>query len=499
MKLKGSSLFSFQFLAVVLALGSFFAVSLASETPTHASLNGQDSSSKFAATSNAPQLWVGVSKINGTLPIGAPLAGYNYPPRRTEVWPLPKFTQYTTWMTPSVGMYDPTWVKCVVISNGIEKVAFVTMDVIGSDGSMGQLGYDIAASQGFGVQRDNVLFSASHSHSGPGAIGPEFLWSVAPATDLMVRDLQQSFANSIATALLEAENNMQPAVMDIGMSELIGVTHNRRAGISKYVQYGTIDPHLGVIAIDTPAGEPIATLWNFAIHGICYDAPNLNFSGDVMGSANNWIEENIGGVSMFINGDAGDINPIFSVACNGGPVFSGGAVIGSAVQKLRSGLKPTNNVQIQAASSVIDFGMANLNLTLQRVDNCTKGGELDICTICSFLDCTAPIRLNEAWLETIPRFTAFSFWLNAKSTVVVSIPGEALVELGWQIRNDTLDLGFDQTLLAGYSNNHMGYFATTNEYDIGGYESLLTFWGAETANQVRAGCKVVAEAVAFSP
>jgi len=46
-----------------------------------------------------------------------------------------------------------------------------------------------------------------------------------------------------------------------------------------------------------------------------------------MGSANNWIEENIGGVSLFINGDAGDINPVFSVACNGGPVFSGGEVI----------------------------------------------------------------------------------------------------------------------------------------------------------------------------
>ncbi len=36
------------------------------------------------------------------------------------------------------------------------------------------------------------------------------------------------------------------------------------------------------------------------------------------------------------------------------------------------------------------------------------------------------------------------------------MPGEALVELGWWIRNDTLALGFDQTFLLGYSQNHMG-------------------------------------------
>jgi len=34
----------------------------------------------------------------------------------------------------------------------------------------------------------------------------------------------------------------------------------------------------------------------------------------------------------------------------------------------------------------------------------------------------------------------------------------------------------------------MGYFATPNEYDIGGYESQLTFWGIGTAEKVRQGC-----------
>jgi hypothetical protein len=34
------------------------------------------------------------------------------------------------------------------------------------------------------------------------------------------------------------------------------------------------------------------------------------------------------------------------------------------------------------AQSVVNFGPTNLNLTLQRLDNCTQGGPLDICSIC---------------------------------------------------------------------------------------------------------------------
>jgi neutral ceramidase len=78
---------------------------------------------------------------------------------------------------------------------------------------------------------------------------------------------------------------------------------------------------------------------------------------------------------------------------------------------------------------------------------------------------------------------------------MVTLPGEPLLQLGWEVRNDSMDLGFNNTLLAGYSNNHMGYFATPNEYEVGGYESLLTMWGEFTAERMRESCKKVAEQV----
>jgi len=104
------------------------------------------------------------------------------------------------------------------------------------------------------------------------------------------------------------------------------------------------------------------------------------------------------------------------------------------------------------------------------------------------LRCDANVHLGSAWLENLPRFTGVKLSYQNKNVVMVTMPGEALLELGWQIRNDTLNLGYDQTFLLGYSNNHMGYFATPNEYDIGGYESQLTFWGINTSNHIRQGC-----------
>ena len=46
-----------------------------------------------------------------------------------------------------------------------------------------------------------------------------------------------------------------------------------------------------------------------------------------------------------------------------------------------------------------------------------------------------------------------------------------------------------------YSNNHMGYFATPREYEVGGYESLLTMWGEGTADRIRQNVKTVASHV----
>jgi len=431
-------------------------------------------------------LRAGVSKVDSTLPIGVPLAGFNHGDRRVPYWPLPEPKEYTFWMTPSVGVMAPLWVKALVIDNDEERVAFVTLDGIGSDGTLNELAYKIAQAQGFNVPFENCIFGASHSHSGPGAVSAQRLWEVAPATDLIVKDLQIQLATLLAAAMVEAELSLGPAALDMGMAYLVNVTRNRRGHISPVCNVNTIDPNLGIIRVDHLDGSPLATVWNYAIHGTCYGPSNMLQSNDIAGHTCEKVEELIGGVALFINADAGDVDPT-GATCSNAPDFAGSPVFAAAIAEARSTLLPTQTVGIKVAQKIVDFGPTNANLTLARLNNCTVGGPLDICSICEKLDCDANLHLSAEWIENTPRFTALRFDIKGNHHGIVTIPGEAIVEIGWEIRNNTQKMGFTNTFLFGYSNNHMGYITNALEYNVGGYESVLTLWG------IGEGAKMVEE------
>jgi hypothetical protein len=445
----------------------------------------------------------GVAKIDATLPIGAPLAGYNDAPRRAKAFPLPEPTNYTTYMTPSTGVIDPNYAKALVIEddNGT-RVCLVTMDAIGTDNTLMKMAYDMALSMGFTVPFERVTSSGSHSHSGPGAISPSYLFAIAPAADLLVPALQRQMARTIAQVMVTAEKNLAPCAVGLGQGEMIGFTHNRRNSPTEWFE--KIDPRLGVMRVDDAQGKPVATVWNFAIHGICFDETNLKYSSDIMGNVSQNIENTVGGVALFINSDAGDINPRFDVTCTdtkGNVDLHGGPPMAKIVTDLRASLPTTKKLTVKMQSVDVDFGNTNLNLTLQRIINCTQGGPLDICTLCKILKCEDNIHLGPAWIETVAKFTALHWKLDMggsfNEALMLTVPGEALVELGWWIRNDTLQLGFqaNQSWILGYTNNYMGYFAPPDEYLWGDYESIFTLWGIGTAQMVRENAIGIARAV----
>ena len=57
-------------------------------------------------------------------------------------------------------------------------------------------------------------------------------------------------------------------------------------------------------------------------------------------------------------------------------------MIAGEVQKVRNSIKTSDTVGLQSFSTVVPFGETDLNLTLARVENCTHGGPLEICSLC---------------------------------------------------------------------------------------------------------------------
>jgi hypothetical protein len=163
-------------------------------------------------------------------------------------------------------------------------------------------------------------------------------------------------------------------------------------------------------------------------------------SGDIMGVASLQMESSNSGVALFINGPAGDIQPQKS-ACKDAPSFAGSKTLSDAVIALRAGTQPTTDISIETKSVVVSFGKTDMNLTLERVSNCTSGGFLDICGVCKFLDCDLNLHLGPEWLQEEPRFTAIKMKVGPTTFGMVTIPGEAIQELGFQIRSDIIAAG----------------------------------------------------------
>ena len=67
---------------------------------------------------------------------------------------------------------------------------------------------------------------------------------------------------------------------------------------------------------------------------------------------------------------------------------------------------------------------------------------------------------------------------------IVGIPGEPTSHLGRQIRDFGRTLGFECVLVISHVNGWMGYILDPKDYDRGGYEATLSFYGREEGGKV---------------
>jgi hypothetical protein len=85
--------------------------------------------------------------------------------------------------------------------------------------------------------------------------------------------------------------------------------------------------------------------------------------------------------------------------------------------------------------------------------------------------------------------------IRVQNSVISSIPGEAIHQLGIDVKSEGAALGFDYTFVAGLANSHMSYITTEQEYDVGGYEAFGTLYGRDTGPRLVQHCAQMMRAV----
>jgi neutral ceramidase len=211
---------------------------------------------------------------------------------------------------PSNGIHDHLFAKALVLRTGEARLAIVTLD-LGSIVSA-NLRREVADKLGIPV----LLLSASHTHS-----APSFLPATGEAPAEPPAYLQE-LEHKIFGAVEEASKSMFPARLGIGRGSL-QLGYNRlvlrddgraRAVFDNLerVPYGPVDPEFTLLRVEDMNGAARALMVHYAVHAVVLGPTSCKYSADYPGVLQARVESEMPGTQcMFVQGGAGDINPLF--------------------------------------------------------------------------------------------------------------------------------------------------------------------------------------------
>lgn len=398
----------------------------------------------------APTLLAGAAAVDVLLPAGTPLAGYGGFPRRALIPDVFGRFPHAFWFRPSVGVHDPIRARSLVLAAGATRVALATIDLVGVDPALlGRVGEGLRAA---GLEYSALIVAASHTHSGPGAYADSALFGVL-AVDLLSPPVRDRIVDGLVRATRQAEAAKGPARMATGRADVAGITESR-------VQ-GPLDNELGVLKVTTPAGAPVALVWNYAIHGTALSRENFLISGDLMADASLRLERELGVPALFLNGAVGDVSPRprgWVGVATAGSALAAGAM--SAWAAAREDPAPRLEVVTERAS---------LPSPALSVRNC--------------LGAWIPSNVLLGLAAALPT-SADLIAVALGDTAWVTIPGELETRLGLDVK-EGMRPRFSHVFIAGLANDYLGYLVTPASYRRPSYIACGSLYGERGGEIVR--------------
>jgi neutral ceramidase len=197
-----------------------------------------------------------------------------------------------------LGILDRIHSRAIVLDNGTTTAALISVDA-GAVPDPVWLTVTSALEEELGIPRENVLITATHTHSVP-------------------RRAPDGYAQSIVESVRLAQARLVPARIGFGTGvSYINVNRNiidpdTRRWWEGANYDGPSDKTVAVIELETLDGEPIAVYYNYAMHAVAAGQLDL-VSGDAPGTTSKYIEDSFDGdvVALWSSGAAGDQNPLY--------------------------------------------------------------------------------------------------------------------------------------------------------------------------------------------
>jgi len=224
------------------------------------------------------------------------------------------------WGTPFKGVHDDIYVRALVLENGKTSAAIVAVDTVEIRDAMPIVALIASAT---GIPATNIIVAATHDHNAPmvGLRNANGLQRAGPAGLAYVAHVEANVLEAVKAARAEA----QPALFGVGRGTVdININrdqHTPRGYVMGWNASGPSDKTIWVLKFESPTGNPIAFLINYAVHGAVMGPENDQLTGDLPGATARFVEQHFGGkvVALWTSGAAGDQDPIVMSPYSGEP------------------------------------------------------------------------------------------------------------------------------------------------------------------------------------
>ena len=418
----------------------------------------------LAVAAQAAELRVGRAAVSITPPPGIPMAGY-YSIRLAE------------------GTHDDLYAKAIVLEVDGSKAALVACDVVALEED--QVTAARAAIEKLtGIRGENVILSATHSHTGP-LLRRNFLAAVTGKPLEIANQYLAALPQRIAESVKLADADRQPARAWAGTGREEALSFNRRFFLKDgsvktnagkmnpdiVKPTGPIDPDVAVVYFDTPAAKPLATYVNFAMH--LDTVGGAQFSSDYAYTLARLLGKIKGPemLTVFTIGAAGNINHIDvksrAPQKGHGEAERIGTILAGEVIKTYARLQPLPIASIGVGREIVKLDLPRF--TPAEVEKART-------IVAQFGKPKAPgtLQQSEAF-KLIDVANRDGRPMAGEVTVIslgadlafVGLPGEIFTELGLSVK---LASPFRHTIVSELSGGWIGYVPNRRAYSEGGYE-----------------------------
>ena len=209
----------------------------------------------------------------------------------------------------TIPVHDTLHAKALILKEGDRTVVLLTIDAVAL-GELGRIKSDFLPqlrariAKELGLAPENLLVNASHCHGVLRVDFPELCFQVIKSAHARLVPVRAGVGSAQENSISENRRIHMRDGSEVDMRRAYSLPTDQAIA-----SVGAIDPQIGLLRLDRLDGSNLALLYNFACHPIM-NPPSSGNSADYPGIASAIIEEQLGGTAFFIQGCAGDINPV---------------------------------------------------------------------------------------------------------------------------------------------------------------------------------------------